>query len=39
MKKTGLALSLWFLSLPVIAQNVVLVSQIGGDFSDPVAAL
>ncbi len=39
MKKIGLALSLWFLSLPVIAQNVVLVSQVGGDFSDPVAAL
>lgn len=39
MKKIGLALSLWFLSISVIAQNVVLVSQVGGYFSDPVAAL
>lgn len=39
MKRIGLAFLLLLISLPVSAQNVILVSPIGGDFADPVAAL
>lgn len=39
MKKACLALLLVLISLPASAQNVLLVSPSGGDFTDPAAAL